>query len=52
MYLYIFIFVVTALSLKKSLDKIEQNTSKLKDYTQELLEKTRKVDTLINKLTS
>lgn len=52
MYIYVFIFVITALTLKKSLDKIEENTSRLKDYTQELLEKTRKVDNLVNKLLS
>jgi len=52
MYLYIVVFVLTAFTVKRSLDKIEENTSKLKEFTQELVEKTRKIDNLINKLTS
>jgi hypothetical protein len=54
MYISIFIVVVTvtAVTLKKSLDKIEENTSILRDYARELLEKSRKFDIILEKLTN
>ena len=45
----IFTFVfLTAITLKKSLDKIEENTSKLREYTHDLLKKTEKIDKILN----
>ena len=46
----IFAVAAAAVHIKKSLDAIEENTSKLREYSYELLEKTKKVDALVNKL--
>jgi len=65
MYLYLFTFAVTStlcvhygidyifyktLHLQKTLENIEKNTSDLREYTEELVEKTRKVDLLVQKI--
>jgi len=51
MYLF-FIVVFAAISLKRSLQKIEENTTKLCEYTGELVEKTRKLDFILQKFSN
>jgi hypothetical protein len=47
-YLIFTLVLLTAVSLKKSLDKIEEHTSKLREYTYQLLKKTEKIDKFLN----
>ncbi len=49
--LALFFIVIVGYSLKKTLDKLEQNTSLIKDAALELLDKTRRLDVIVNRLT-
>jgi hypothetical protein len=49
--LTLFFIVIVGYSLKRTLDKLEHNTSVLKETALELLDKTRRIDVIINRLT-
>ena len=44
------IILVGALSINNSLNVIKKNTSSMELYTQQIFEKTKKIDTIINNL--